>query len=96
MSPSRPDSAPALMLARKGNLAVVHIPDRRFPAVAIQGDTFHTLVAQGEEALAALQTGGVDSAIVSEVAELVQRLEAVRAYYEETLAEFGVACPYVR
>lgn len=36
---------------RRGNLALVHILGRRFPALAIQGDTFSTLLNDLEEEL---------------------------------------------
>lgn len=94
MSRSSHSSEDAPIYARDGNLAVVHIPGRRFPAVAVQGDTFHTLVVQAEEVSAALLTAGVDIEIVAEVEDLVARLRAVRAFFEGVLRDKDIARPY--
>jgi hypothetical protein len=37
------ESSDAAVLGRAGNYAVVQVPARRFPALAIQGDSLHIL-----------------------------------------------------
>jgi NAD(P)-dependent dehydrogenase (short-subunit alcohol dehydrogenase family) len=89
-------SACARIFAHDGNLAVIHLPGREFPAIAVQGDTFHTLVAQAEEILAALAAADARGDIVDGVDDLVTRLRAVRAFYEDVLRDAGIARPYTR
>ncbi len=79
-----------------GNLAVVHLPERELPAVAAQGDTFHALVVQAEEMSAAVIAAGGKAEIVDKVNDLVTRLRAVRAFYEDFLRDKGIARPYMR
>ena len=95
MSSSPRSSEDARVYARDGNLAVVHLPGRQLPAVALQGDTFHTLVAQAEEVSAALLNSGTDPEIAGEMEDLVTRLHAVRAFYEGVLRIEGIPPPYV-
>ena len=96
MSRSPLSSEGAPVYARDGNLAVVHLPERTFPAVALQGDTYHLMVAQAEEVYTALLAAGADAEIVADVEDLVARLRAVRAFYERVLRDRGIARPYAR
>lgn len=96
MSRSPHSSDGARVYAIDGNLAVVHLPGRKFPAIAVQGDTLHTLVAQVEEIYAAVVASDRDGDIVDEVNDLVTRLRAIGVFYEVVLRENGIAIPYTR
>lgn len=80
--------------ARDGNLAVVHLPGRRFPGLAIQGDTLHTLVREAEEVAVALQTCTASPDLIEEMDDLVGRLRAMQAFYEAALGDRGIELPY--
>ena len=96
MSPSPLSRDGARVYAISGNLAVVHLPERASPAIAVQGDTLHTLVAQAEEIYAAVVASDTDGDVADEVNDLVTRLRALRVFYEVVLRENGIACPYTR
>ena len=82
--------AEAKLLTPPHNYAVVHLPERAFPGIVVQGDSFHTIVRDIEDALDDPQER---EAILS---DLLDRLREVRSYYEKVLVENGIDRPYSR
>lgn len=39
------------IIDRDGNVTIVQLPDRKYPAIALQGDTFHDLVERVQRAI---------------------------------------------
>ena len=78
-----------------GNRAVLYLPGRAFPAIAIQGDTFSVLVklARDVEKLAA---GVVDGDLRDAAEELHDTLQGILSEYEDALQSRGIGLPYVR
>lgn len=83
------------VLARHGNVAVVHMSGRRFPAITIQGDTFSTLVALASDIAARAATMG-DAELDDDASYLREQMEEILQVYERTLGERGIELPYVR
>lgn len=83
------------VLARHGNVAVVHLSGRRFPAVTIQGDTFSTLVTPASEIAARVAQMG-DAEVGGDAGYLRERLEELLQVYEKSLVERGIELPYFR
>lgn len=93
-SPHSRDDAP--VYGRIGNLAVVQLPGRAFPAIAVQGDTFQALVAQAEGLASAILASGVEAEMAEEVVHALARLRAARDFYEGVLCDRGIGLPYTR
>ncbi len=75
------------LLAREGNVAVIQLPDRKFPGVFGQGDTLATIRQ--------LFDGVVDpSGLPDEILEVRARLDELLSYYEAVLQERGIRRPY--
>jgi len=82
-------------LTAQGNSAVVRLPDRRFPAVVVQGDSLSTIVADLKEALPAVRSGEAKAADAG-LTHLLSTLEGVQRGYEAALAEHGIPLPYTK
>lgn len=80
--------AEAKLLTSAANYAVVHLPERAFPGIVVQGDSFHAILRDIEDALGDPIEG---KAILS---DLLERLRAVQANYERVLDEHGLTRPY--
>lgn len=81
------------VLARDGNWAVVHLPGRRFPAVAVQGDTLSALRDETAEALEHLAADDVAEATWV-LNALADRLGELLGFYEKVLGDHGLRVPY--
>ncbi|ADG76015.1 conserved hypothetical protein [Cellulomonas flavigena DSM 20109] len=90
-----PPEEPVSVLARDGNRAVVHLPGRRFPALAVQGDTLSTLRDDAAEALELLASAEVEEATET-LRLLVDDLGELLGFYEQVLGDLGMQLPYVR
>lgn len=75
------------LLGREGNVAVIRIPDRKFPGIFIQGDTMATLRDLFDE------VGGIEE-LPEEIREARDRVVEFLQYYEAVLKENGIARPY--
>jgi hypothetical protein len=84
----------ARILARGGNIAVVHLDSRAFPGVLVQGDTFAELQRQLADAAARLRGNPDDVEALSDLEYGINELAQVLRFYEATLADFGIRLPY--
>jgi hypothetical protein len=83
------------VLAREGNVAILQLPERRFPAIPIQGDSFSILAALARSVAAhAAQVDDVE--LGEEAAELRDSLDAILRAYEVALHAHGIPLPYVK
>lgn len=75
------------------NSGIVHMPGRRFPAVAIQGDSLSNMLST---ALELIEKGKhyQDEDLYYSSLELAERLRDHLAHYEEILAKEGFEKPY--
>ena len=89
------DSDKAELLDCGGNVSVVRIPHRRHPGIAIQGDTFYSLVCDIRELLVAARSGAPVEAVEEGLAYLADTVESYRRYFEEVLRARGMTLPYV-
>ncbi len=80
--------AEAKLLTPPHNYAVVQLPERAFPGIVVQGDSFHAILRDIEDALGDRIEG---KAILS---DLLERLRAVQTSYERVLDEYGLTRPY--
>lgn len=93
---SNDDRATELELwSSQTNSAVVRVPGRRFPAVAIQGDTLSCLYGLAMDVLDEIRTTECLDAYTS-AEHLAKELLAHLRNYEAVLRARGVPLPYVR
>jgi hypothetical protein len=85
------DSDKAELLDRGGNVSVVQLPHRHHPGIAIQGDTFYSLVCAIRELLAAARSG---APVEEDLAYLAETVESYRRYFEAVLQARGMTLPY--
>lgn len=88
-------SQAVVLLAPPGNWSVVHVSGRRFPALAVQGDTFSALrdsAMHAQERLASHDVAGC----ARELEDLVATLREALADYEQVLRSSGISVPYGR
>ena len=79
------------VLSESINCPVIKLPNRKFPGVLIQGDSFNNLKELLKELEAELKKKGVTTDILDEVKEfVVTRLDL----YESTLKENNISLPY--
>ncbi|MDC0772760.1 DUF6959 family protein [Streptomyces sp. HD] len=83
----------APVLAISGNYAVVHIVNRRHPALAIQGDSLKILQATIQELSDSLDLGDLEEAKFS-LREIVSTVSSMTSLYEETSRSAGFELPY--
>ncbi|MGY5051953.1 DUF6959 family protein [Streptomyces sp. 900105755] len=86
---------PATVLAVQGNFSVVHVQGRRYPALAVQGDSLKVLQEAVEGLAADLASGELEDAKFS-LGEIREQLSSMLAVYETALGEAGLGLPYVR
>ena len=75
------------------NSVIVHMPGRRFPAVAIQGDTLSTMLSAAKYFMDKSREYG-DEDMYYEALELAERLQGHLAQYETVLEKEGFEKPY--
>jgi len=75
------------------NSGIVHMPERRFPAVAIQGDSLSNMLTTALE-LMERGKGHKDEEIYYASLDLAERLRDHLAHYEEVLEKEGFEKPY--
>ena len=74
---------------------IVRTPGRRFPALIVQGDTFHSLLADVEALAANLSTIlGPNAEPAEEAAAIADSLRERLADYERTITAAGFELPY--
>lgn len=80
----------AKLLSEPTNYAVVHLPGRAFPGVVFQGDSLDKLIGDIEEAATELDADERNACL----ADVIERLREVRAFYEAVLGREGMELPY--
>lgn len=80
----------AKLLTPPYNYAVVQLPERHYPGIVVQGDSFSTFVNDLEEAL---RDAEEREFIIS---DLLERFREIQASYESVLAKVGIKLPYSR
>ncbi|CAL9660522.1 hypothetical protein SUDANB95_06957 [Actinosynnema sp. ALI-1.44] len=86
---------PAEVLAIEGNYAVVHVPGRNFPALAIHGDSLSVLEDSVRELTGLLAAGDVGEAWHA-LEEVSATVRAMLATYEQASRDRGFKLPYYR
>jgi Family of unknown function (DUF6959) len=82
------------ILSRAGNWAVVHMPGRKFPGIHVQGDTFAILRTQLAGVARRLHGEPGDPDALDDLDGVVEEIDAMLAFYEQTLSEQGFKRPY--
>ena len=90
---SAPGDQPIVLLEPPGNLGVVHFAGRRYPALAVQGDTFSALRDSALHAQERLASDDVEGC-AEELEDLVATLRDALAHYERVLRDRGFNVPY--
>ncbi|MFM9554146.1 MULTISPECIES: DUF6959 family protein [Streptomyces] len=85
----------ATVLAVSGNYAVVGLPNRRYPALAVQGDSLKVLQEAVEELSEHLGSGDLEEAGFS-LGEIRSTVASMLSTYESASREAGFDLPYVR
>ncbi|MCZ4512228.1 hypothetical protein O3Q52_29485 [Streptomyces sp. ActVer] len=85
----------AAILAVSGNYAVVRLPDRQYPALAVQGDSLKVLQEAVEEMAENLGLGDLKEAGFS-LREIRSTVSSMLSTYESVSRETGFDLPYVR
>jgi hypothetical protein len=83
----------AAVLTVTGNYAVVHLEGRRYPALAVQGDSLKILHGIIEELADNLDSGDLDEASFS-LREIQSTVSSMVAAYEVASTETGFDLPY--
>jgi hypothetical protein len=84
------------VLSQHGNLAVVQLPHRRFPALAIQGDTLSIVVAQARAAREGISGNAITSNAADELHDLLAKLGQMLQVYEYAVSRAGLPLPYAK
>ena len=82
------------LYSHASNSGIVHMPGRRFPAVAIQGDTLSSMLST---AIEAMEKGKEhrDEDLYYGSLDLAQQLRNHLVHYEEILEKEGFEKPYL-
>jgi hypothetical protein len=80
----------ATILGRRDNWAVVQLPSRKFPAIALQGDTFFILLDNVRRGIAGCPAGEPFDALTL----ALEDMEEVLAWYADILKQHGIDLPY--
>ena len=75
------------------NSAIVHMPGRRFPAVAIQGDSLSSMLTTALDLMEMGRKLGDEEVFYGSLA-LAERFRDHLAHYEEVLEKEGFENPY--
>ena len=81
------------ILAITGNYAVVQVPSRNFPAVAIQGDSLKILQDTLKELSDSMDAGDLDDAR-SALDEITKTISEMISTYEDASRDVGFTLPY--
>ncbi|MFD7736401.1 DUF6959 family protein [Kitasatospora phosalacinea] len=83
------------LLGSAGNLALVQLPDRKYPALSIQGDSLKCLQETVEELSGAIESGDAEE-VSYPLRELVEQVALMVASYEEMSARAERGLPYFK
>ena len=87
------DQTSAPILSHVANSAIVHLPGRKFPAVAIQGDSLSIMLGQ-VKFFAKYFLDQKDEELYFEALDLALKLQAHLTHYEDVLEKNGMTIPY--
>jgi len=87
------DQTSAPLLSHVPNSAIVHLPGRKFPAVAIQGDSLSIMLGQAKFLAEAFLKEKNDE-LYFEALDLALKLQAHLMHYEDVLEKKGMRIPY--
>lgn len=87
------DQTSALILSHVSNSAIVHLPGRKFPAVAIQGDSLSIMLSQAKF-FAKTFLKEKNEELYFEALDLALKLQAHLMRYEDLLEKKGMKIPY--
>jgi hypothetical protein len=68
----------------------VQLPERQYPGIVVQGDSFHSIITTLETALAESE----DREFI--ITELLERLRSIQNGYENALGAAGIDLPYYK
>jgi hypothetical protein len=85
----------AAVLAVSGNYTVVRLPNRQYPALAVQGDSLKVLQEAVEELVGHLGSRDLEEAAFS-LEEIRSTVSSMLSTYESASSEAGFDLPYVR
>lgn len=74
------------------NSGIVHLPGRRFPAVAVQGDSLSTMLSAAIYLMKSAEHGDED--MYDKALDLAERLQDHLLHYEKVLEREGFEKPY--
>ena len=92
-SASTPVGQSVVLLEPPGNRGVVHFAGRRYPALAVQGDTFSALRDSALRAQERLSSDDVEGC-AEELEGLIATLRDALTHYERVLRDRGFNVPY--
>ena len=87
------DETTAPILSHVSNSAIVHLPGRKFPAVAIQGDSLSIMLSQAKF-FAKSFLNQKNEELYFEALDLAVKLQAHLLHYEDVLQTKGMTIPY--
>ena len=87
------DQTSAPILSHASNSAIVHLPGRKFPAVAIQGDSLSIMLSQAKF-FAREFLKEKNEELYFEALDLAVKLQAHLTHYEDVLEKRGLTIPY--
>jgi len=87
------DQTSAPILSHVANSAIVHLPGRKFPAVAIQGDSLSIMLGQAKF-FAKFFLNQKNEELYFEALDLAVKLQAHLTHYEDALEKRGMTIPY--
>ncbi len=76
-------------------IGIVHMPGRKYPAIALQGDSLSIWLTHVEVVREAVARGDSDEA-KAELALLEEGMRGWQRHYEAVLKKHGFDLPYVR
>jgi hypothetical protein len=83
------------LLDGSANEAVVHLRERKYPGVVIQGDTLFNLYSEAQEILEMLDIrDSEEAAFITRT--LIERLGGFLEHYEAVCLSAGLELPYVK
>jgi len=93
--PTAPETEEVEVYSRDVNAWIVRTPGRKFPALVVQGDSFHQLFALAHE-ICQRSEGVQDEELQRTAEELRDILWGRLLDYEEALGRHGFSLPYSR
>jgi len=81
------------LLTAPGNNAVIRLPDRKYPGILIQGDSFYALFVELDDLAVAASSRSADPELVENAVAVRDNIGELLARYEQALALHGMTLP---